>query len=105
MKITNDTIKSTTLAITRGVLTAWINLDYGGGGQGFGGIMLYSPSQKYDATGWFIHSVLSVIGVENWEDLEGKNIRVKAEPTKVHAIGNIIKDKWLNIDDYPREKD
>ena len=43
-----------------------------------------------------IKSILDVVDVEEWEDLPGKHVRVKAEHTKVHAIGNILEDKWFD---------
>ena len=89
-RITND---------DHGVLSAWLMLDYGGsGGQGFGGYALYYPRLDTQANyaGRFIWRVLEIAGVEKWSDLEGRSIRVKAEHSKVHAIGHILRDDWFN---------
>jgi hypothetical protein len=83
-------------------LSAWLTLDYGGSGQGFGGYMLYAPKgwraheSKGNYAGHFIYRCLEVGGVSDWAKLVGRTIRVKAEHGKVHAIGHIINDDWFN---------
>lgn len=86
-----------------GIFTCMIHLDYGGAGQGFGGYCLAGSNDKdtdgnfpnnYGAN--FIKKILEVVGVEKWEDLVGKHVRVKAEHTKVLEIGNILEDEWFN---------
>ena len=86
-----------------GLLTAWLNLDYGGSGQGFGGYALYLPNSfknhntsKGNFVGHFIWRVMEVADVSEWNKLIGKTVRVKAEWGKVHAIGHILKDNWFN---------
>jgi hypothetical protein len=85
-----------------GSLTAWITLDYGGSGQGFGGFALYLPESfahhAWDAppAGHFIYRILQVAGVEGWSDLVGKTVRVRAEHSGVQAIGHIVKDDWFD---------
>ena len=101
----NARIESTMLGIEdHGILTACLTLDYDGSGQGFG--MMVFDHEKRDgqkcATPFaarFIRSVLETVGVDNWEDLPGKNVRVRATHDKVHAIGNILKNKWF----YPEK--
>lgn len=75
-----------------GLLTAWLDLDYGGSCQGFGGWSLGARGENY--CGEFIKGCLTAVGEREWSDLVGKTIRVKC--TTVHAIGHIIKDKWFD---------
>lgn len=89
-------------------LSAWLDLDYGGSGQGFGGFVLYMPPysglepEKAELrflgnyAGVFIHRCIEIGGVERWEQLPGKTIRVRCEHVKVHAIGHIVKDDWFD---------
>ena len=43
--------------------------------------------------------IIDTVGVEKWEDLPGKLIRVKSEGrgSTIDEIGNIIEDKWFNL--------
>jgi hypothetical protein len=84
-----------------GLLSAWLTLDYGGYGQEFGGHVLYLPKTFAhhggpNYGGHFIFRVMEVAGVENWSDLPGKTIRVKAAFTKVEEIGHIVIEDWFN---------
>lgn len=86
-----------------GVLSAWVYLDYGGAGQGFGGYSLYLPKDftHHDPSGpnfcgHFFWRVMEVAGVSRWDQLKGKTVRVKAEHSKVHALGHIVKNDWFN---------
>jgi len=100
METKNAIIKSAIIEIEdHGILTAWLNLDYGGGGQGFGGYALQSNGWDEpgpNIAGLFIRRVLDTVGVREWNSLEGQTIRVKAEQAKIHEIGHIIKDDWFN---------
>lgn len=92
----------TSATITKGdhnLLSAYVNLDYGGLCQSFGGYVLHVPdTQKNRANyaGLFLWRVMEMAGVDEWDKLPGKTIRVKAEWGKVHAIGHIVKDIWFN---------
>jgi hypothetical protein len=111
MEIKNAIIESTMLGIEdHGIFTFWLYLKYDGSGQGAGGHALDDAIKNYEgkflcrigtAGGMsIIMEILKVVGVEKWEDLKGKIIRVKAESSKVHAIGNVIKENWLDFSQY-----
>jgi len=104
-EIKNAVITSVKFDNERG-LSAWLMLDYGGSGQGFGGYMLYAPegwaahNTGGDLTGHFIYRCLEIAGVEDWGNLVGKTIRVRSDRAglggTIVAIGHIVKDDWFN---------
>jgi hypothetical protein len=104
LELKNAIIKSASITSDdHGLLSAWLSLDYGGSGQGFGGYSLYLPKsfRHHDPAGpnyagHFIWRVMEVAGVTKWDDLVGKTIRVKAKHEGVQAIGHIVKDDWFN---------
>lgn len=51
----------------------------------------------------FISKILDVVGVETWEDLPGKYIRVNIEGgwgIRIYEFGNIIEEKWISFEDF-----
>ena len=97
-KLKNATIqKATITAADHGVLSVWLDLDFGGSGQGFGGYVNYSPKvPRFDTTGRFLWRIMEIAGVVSWDCVVGKSIRVQATPSKVHKIGHILKDDWFD---------
>lgn len=93
MEIINAKIDSTWLGYEdHGILSAMIIVDYGDGGhQGFGGYSLGG-----DAMSIFVENTLKVVGVESWEELKDKYVRVKTSEHKIFEIGNITKETWFN---------
>lgn len=105
MKIVNALIRKTYLGRTHGNLTFLITLDYGVAQQAFGGYGLGCIDN--DGTDNYISfkildEILSVVGVNSWEELVGQYVRVKKDPkmSTIREIGNIMKDKWFNIDKF-----
>lgn len=104
IKTKNAVIERASLTCAeRDLLTAYLTLDYGGMGQCFGGYSLYLPKsfshyapEGPNYAGHFIARVMQIAGVEEWDKLLGKTIRVRCEWTKVHAIGHIVKDDWFD---------
>lgn len=104
IKTRNAIIKGAKITTER-CLSAWLDLDYGGMGQGFGGFVLYMPpsenrnrddSDQPNYAGHFIHRCIEIAGVEEWSKMIGKTVRVKCSYNKVHAIGHIVKDDWFD---------
>ena len=104
--IKNAVIESTMLGVEdHGIMTCFLNLNYGGSGQGFGGYGLDEPIKKNgkfirrqgSAYGMeFIKRILETLEVETWEKLKGEKIRVEAEEWgEIYKIGHYIKDKWF----------
>ena len=107
IEIKNAKITDTTLGGSdHGIMSFHLYLDYGGSGQGAGGYCLDTPIHQ---GGTFIRrigtaagmslvmEIMKITGVEKWEDLPGKVIRVKADQSKVYAIGHYLKDDWLDF--------
>jgi hypothetical protein len=103
IEITNAKIARTSLDIER-CLTAWLTLEFKSGSQAFGGYVLGGE--------WgcqFIRSILETVGVESWEALPGKYIRVERDYLKIYRIGHIIKESWFDpskdLDQFLPEKE
>jgi len=85
-----------------GCLIAWVDLDYGGSCQGFGGRVLYLPDSFTHSTnqanyaGHFIYRVIEIADVYEWGSVPGKTVRVKANHSGVIEIGHIVKEDWFN---------
>ncbi len=49
-----------------------------------------------------ISKVLDVVGVDRWEDLPGKYIRIEDNGlgSTINKIGNIIEDKWFDLKEF-----
>ena len=108
IEIINAVIESVSIDTER-CLSAWLTLDYGGTGQGFGGYALFmrpfDTEKKAKGTyllgnyaGLFIYRCIEIGGVEKWEQLRGRTIRVKKPAGfggSIIAIGHIVKDDWF----------
>ena len=101
IEIKNAVIEGARLSyVDRGFLDCWLTVNYGGSGQGFGGYTLYLPkSWKHHSlespAGHFIFRCMEVAGVEDWDKMVGRTIRVRCHHTGIEAIGHIVKDDWF----------
>jgi len=109
MKIENAIITDTMLGREdHGILTFMLYVDLEAGSCGIGGYALdyYDIQTKkrcYSAkSAEAVSKVLDIVGVNTWENLKGKYIRVKTngwgEP--IYEIGNILEDKWFNLKEF-----
>ncbi len=111
-EILNAQIKNVSLTMAdHGVLTFYVTVEGAGWGCSLGGYVIGKGYIGADDDDFQSESglglvammrMMDVIGVDRWEDLKGKYCRVESEGwgDKVHKIGNIIKDKWFDIDEF-----
>ena len=100
----NAVIRSTSLGVAHtdlGILSFYINLDYGGSGQGFGGLVLDDKPNEgsRDRKPSLLASSLllgidKVFGVD-LEKLPGISCRAYGHHSNVRALGHFLEDKWL----------
>lgn len=91
-------------------MTCWLNLDLENGScQGAGGYTLDGPVRNNGefvgrfgtAAGMqFVMRVLTTVGVEHWEQLPGRHIKVKHNFNEVRAISHILKDNWFDFKEF-----
>lgn len=58
---------------------------------------------KYIGASWAIPlmtKIMTTVDAENWKDIEYKMVRIKYSRHKIHAMGNILEDKWLIFDEF-----
>ena len=91
MEIKNAKITGTSLGYDDRGPSFWIYVEYGNYGQGFGGYKLGGIFTDY-----VIMGILEAVGVDKWEELKGRPIRVKASHDKIQAIGNYLEEKWFD---------
>ena len=104
----NAKITGTMLGIEdHGIMTFMLHLKYGGSSsQGAGGYGLDEYRKTLDkrvgtAFGMeLVKAILETVGVNTWEELPGKMIRVKADHQKVHAIAHVLDDNWLDFAEF-----
>lgn len=91
-----------------GIFTFGLTLHIAGGlGCVFGGYALdtYNEELKKRVCNRYsiecLTEIMKTVGVEKWEQLQGKYLRVvyeRREPIK--KIGNLMKDQWFDIEEF-----
>lgn len=64
------------------------------------------PKDKCIGAEWAIPlmtKIMATIKVNNWNELEGKLVRIKYSHHKIYAMGNILEDKWLVFDEFLKD--
>jgi hypothetical protein len=101
-QIENARITTTTLGIEdHGMFTYYVGLEMESLSVSFGGYILGG-----EFTTQAIKRLLETVGVEKWEDLPGKHVRVEHEGWggKALKLGHIINNsKWLDLDALSKE--
>lgn len=107
-EIHNAKITGTMLGIEdHGIMTFLVYLESDCWGIGFGGYALDEYDTKLERRVGIgmsldlLKEIMEVVGVDKWEDLEGRYVRVASEGWggKALGIGNILKERWV----YPEE--
>lgn len=109
-EILNAKITSVSLTMAdHGCLTFWITVEGGGWGVSIGG---YCIGHGYLGADNFkveygdgleaMMRIMDTVGVERWEDLKDKYIRVEVNGLfeSVKKIGNITENKWFDIKEF-----
>lgn len=113
-KIENALIEKADLSMAdHGCLTLAITLQGFGWGVVYGGYCLghgYLGATEFDGSASGLESIMrimDVVGVERFQDLKGKHVRVatKGWGNTVKIIGNIIQDKWFDIETFFADKE
>lgn len=91
-----------------GIFTFMIYVKCEGWSCGVGGYALDYYNKELGERVYFAKSleavskILDVVGVDKWEDLNGKYIRLKDNGwgSTVDEIGNLMEDKWFNLREF-----
>ena len=112
-KVENAKITKVDLSMAdHGVFCLEMSIDSGGWGCVFGGHVIgkgYLGAKKFEGfpSGIeYIMEIMNVVGVERFNDMKGKYIRVATEGwgSTVKIIGNIIEDKWFDVTTFFQDK-
>ena len=88
-----------------GIMSFSLMMLFNGCGQGFVGYCLDGKGGEigHEKSIICIRRILETVGVEKWEDLTDKIVRIKNEsefPGTIDEIGNVLEDKWFNIKEF-----
>lgn len=108
-EIRNAKITATEITMADyGCLTFRVCVEGSGWGCWIGGYCIgkgYLDAKEfegYDRGLEAIMRVMDTVGVNRWEDLKGKYIRVETNGCggTVHKIGHIMRDKWFDLKEF-----
>ena len=113
LETVNAKIKSTMFGIEdHGCMTFFVFLEWLGASQGLGGYAIDQyRGDNCDRTGQgaalvAIRKILEVVGVDTWEALPGKLVRLQVEglgSSRTPIIGHIIEDRWFDLQKFMKE--
>ena len=113
-RIENAKITAVDLSMEdHGCLTLKLVLEGGGWGCVYGGYALghgYLDADDFEGSAAGMESIMrimDVVGVEKFNDMRGKYIRVcmKNLSEQIKIIGNIIKEKWFDAESFYKNKE
>lgn len=102
--IKNATIRSTRLGTQHtdhGIQSFYINLDFDGEAQSFGGQILDASRNGVRVPTTRLSSLLLAVGrvfAVDWEGLPGLPCRAYERQGRIIAIGHYLKDRWVSTD-------
>lgn len=108
-EIQNAIITGVTISMAdHGCLTFGLILRSEGWGCTYGGYCIghgYLGADHFDGSAKGLEAMMRImdtVGVERWEDLEGKYIRVEIKNwgDSISKIGHITKNKWFDIKEF-----
>lgn len=108
-EIINMKIERTSLTMAdHGCLTFFLTISGGALGCNFGGFSLghgYVGSNHFEGSAKGMEAIMRVmdtVGVDRWEDLTGKYIRMVYPGLggSVKKIGHITENKWFDIEEH-----
>lgn len=110
MEVLNARISNVSINMdAHGCLTFFLTLDGDSWAVGYGGYCIghgYLGAEDFTAENGgglvAMMRIMDVVGVEKWEDLKDKYVRVENNGwgSPIYTIGNITKDKWFNIKEF-----
>lgn len=112
-EILNAKITNVSLTMAdHGCLTFRITLEGDGWGVGYGGYCIgkgYLGADGFEGSKSGLEAMMRImdtVGVERWEDLTGKYVRVVSEGwgNSIEKIGNVTKNKWFDIKEFFADK-
>lgn len=89
------------------ILSGQVNVCFGGYCLGKGYLGAKDDFWEGSAAGLeYIMRIMDVVGVDSFQDLKGKYVRVahKGLGSSVKIIGNITKEKWFDAESFFKDK-